>query len=696
MRLSLDDVKKTVTRRGGQPFLIPYVLRRGELSDALDALIALHDAWCGRSRATFPLDRPAELVGDYRLSRGLVACLAEWYTWRAPTWPGNAHPEEAAALDAAGITSPSMLRLALYDYVNDTASGFLLESQRESALTAFAASLGIARGTLDDLLGLDADDRAILERSDAAAPSAWQLAARYNQRVVEAVLANAASVEWVLTPEAAHGSGGGLGTIVKRICFLARRMGVQYDVTFLPDVADSGATRVSLELRVAERAAPYAVTPAPALQTLNNSNRTIVVTLFGPQEVTGAPNQYGVRLARLCRALLGYRRGAGDAERRANLAALASRGLHGTAQVYLHGRPVTFPLEPKLLRLMQVSSAQGADPFAIDASEATTAFDSDLERRLHADFAALERAGEAQGWRLEREPEPVLANDTILVPDFALTRGRQRVYLEIAGYWRPGYRERKARKLAALRGTVALVVAAPESARAEFAGLRDDFPLLWYANAVSAHALLTVLQRRYDDLEQRFATLDVASVAREVTLRGCVPPTESLALLHIYSRNEIGAALARVGDAQGIRWLDAVGLCAEVWLTATLAHVHEWVCAAPGERITFAALQERISAEVPAIARSGAGAVETLAGLAGLHIVRASLFEADVVTAAALLAQSIAAPATPPAQETRGRRAQPRVATRRKQQQNHEGTAFATSSFFSSEQSGGDTGPPET
>src|SRR5258706_5442099 len=93
MRLALRDVKKTVRRRDGVAFVTPYLLRPRERLRELEALVALHEAWIGRARATFPTERAAELVGDYRLARCLVACLGEWYEWPGRPSAGAA-PED--------------------------------------------------------------------------------------------------------------------------------------------------------------------------------------------------------------------------------------------------------------------------------------------------------------------------------------------------------------------------------------------------------------------------------------------------------------------------------------------------------------------------------------------------------------------------------------------------------------------------
>lgn len=741
MRLSLDDLKKAITRRGGQPYLTPYLLRPGELAAPIDSLIGLYDAWLGRPRASFPDDRPAELIGDYRVARSLVACLSEWYEWRSPAWPSVADAAEARALAERGISGPSELRLALYDHVNAVSGGYVSAASRESTLDAFATECGLRRPTLDALLNLDADDRAELVRIADTTPTAWELAARYNQRAVEALLFSSASVEWHIPADATDGSGGGLGTVVKRICFLARTMGVQYDVAFDQPTATDDVPGYDLQLRrVAERSHPYALT------SLDSLRRPLSVMLYGPQEVMGAPNQYGERLARLCRALLGYRR------QRAGTAALSGKGLRGSARVYLHGRPVTFLLDEQLLSLMDATAAASSQrqpsplPGLLEPGDA--AFDSSLERMLHDEFTALERAGEAHGWRLEREPEPLLVGETILVPDFAVTRGLKRVYLEIAGYWRPSYRERKVRKLNALRDSVPQVVAAPESGRADFAALDPSIPVLWYGNRVSAASLLALLDRSYDDFVQRLATLDTAQIRAEVQTRGWVAPAEAFALLHCYTRSELAAALAHLnaarqpdpgvphapthahggaaitaGRSRGdgdlptqnedgeneVHWLDGLGLCSAPWLAVLLARICAQVESASGGRLTLAALTELLASEMRELRNASPAAVEALAARAGLTVSRASIFDVEILSpqagaASAPHAPGIAAPLPAPAHaasppSSPGQSPQPRGSVRRKQQQKPPQPAYTTTSIFSfipSERPGNDDTEPDT
>jgi len=698
MRLALADIKKTISRRGGVTRLTPYLLRPGELVREIEALIALYEAWVGRERSDFPPDRAAELIGDYRLARCLTNCLAEDYAWQSPQWPGSASDDEAAALAERGIDSPTHLRLALYDWVNDHAEGYLSATNRASALDAFAASLGLRRATFDTLLALDGDAQAILRRLSDIPPTADELAQRYNQRAFEALLANAASVEWLAPADIGQAAGEPLGTVVKRLCFLARIMGVHYDLSFADDEALPDMPDAPPLARVAEAGVPYETGADDATETLEAAGRPIRVLLYGPQEISAAPAAYGERLARLCRALLGYRRGPEASSRRATL---AGSGLQGIAQVYLHGRPLPFMLDDKLLKLLGVD-ADGPEASA-GVAESRASYDSALEARFASEFAALERAEAAHSWRLEREPEPLLVGETILVPDFALTRGMRRVYLEIAGYWRPGYRERKARKLTALRGRVTLAIAAPEAARGELGVFEGVFPLLWYTrDHIRAHELIALLDRSYDDSARRLATLDLPRIAAEVRLRGRIPPRESYALLHSYTRAELDTALRALAgedtDAEAAPvWVDGLGLCDPKWLADLLARVRATVASTAEGRMPLTQLASHLREHEPTLADLDEATVETLAARAGLAVARTSIFAAEIVapevaSAIRANAESMASGKESQPQQPSRPIAQPRPRARRKQHrqneqngQDEQGSELAQLNFFSPE-----------
>lgn len=658
MRLALADIPKRFTHHDGEVTVAPRLLRLREARDALSAFIGLHEASQGLARADFPDDRPAQIAGDVRLARCLTTCLSDWYQWASPSWPQPATPDEAETLALQGIGSPGSLRLALYDRINTNHGGFLSASVREPALDAFAVSLGLTRATLDALLAQDDPRAARLTRMSATPPTPAALAARYNQRAVESLLASASDVTWRLEPHA----GASLGATVKRVCFLARRMGVSYEVTY----DDAGLPDTQL---VAERSGPYTIPT-----TLERARLPVIITLHGPREMMGPANQYGDRLARLCRALLGYRR---DVPTEAALGDLAI--LSGMATIHLHGRSCQFALEERLARLLHADPREDA---VSQSAADSVSFDSSLERRLHADFAALERAGETAGWRLEREPEPVILGDTILVPDFALTRENRRVYLEVAGYWRPDYRARKARKLATLRGAVALIVAAPEEARAEFAGLDASYPFLWYRDdSISAPAIVTAIERAYDDFPDRLAALDLPRLLAEVERRGVIPAAEAAPALRSYTRDEIARATAALAahaarqNAPKPEWLDGLGLSAPAMLDRLAASAHAYVADAGG-RLPLVALATRLAEGNEPLSEA---AVVGLARRAGLYIERASLFAAEVVIPGEEPLQTAETGARPePIAPDLHRKAQPRKAAPR----THSGVKWSAETLF--------------
>ncbi len=72
-------------------------------------------------------------------------------------------------------------------------------------------------------------------------------------------------------------------------------------------------------------------------------------------------------------------------------------------------------------------------------------FDSIVERRFEASFNGL------RGWRVVREPTPVILEDLVFVPDFKITRDDTEVMVEIIGFWREEYSKKKLEKLKKLQ-----------------------------------------------------------------------------------------------------------------------------------------------------------------------------------------------------------------------------------------------------
>ncbi len=88
------------------------------------------------------------------------------------------------------------------------------------------------------------------------------------------------------------------------------------------------------------------------------------------------------------------------------------------------------------------------------------AYDSSVEENFAKRFTAL-----SSGWKLKREPEPVIAGKYVLIPDFSFEREGVKLYMEVVGFWTTDYLMRKIEKLKKTRER--MLVAVDESLSCE-------------------------------------------------------------------------------------------------------------------------------------------------------------------------------------------------------------------------------------
>src|SRR5260370_32679757 len=159
----------------------------------------------------------------------------------------------------------------------------------------------------------------------------------------------------------------GIGAVIKRRCYLARKLGVYYDL--------------------ANEAEPAGGSTSPAILHL---------TLYGPQEMTGAPQQYGLRLARLCRMLMDYNHNASAPNRSARSSTLPSSAIiKAEATVYFLQRSYRFVIDTNVLILLHSPSSthtetrtststtlvtQSSTPSSLPSQTASSIFDSSIEQ----------------------------------------------------------------------------------------------------------------------------------------------------------------------------------------------------------------------------------------------------------------------------------------------------------------------------
>ncbi len=606
MRFSLQDVRKSFQRRSGELSVSLHFLHSGELHAEIVRLIAYYESLLGQPQRSFSFDDARACIGEYRMANCLIATLSNWYRWQPREWVSVLHTMGASA-ELMALISPVELRLALYNYVNTHFHGFLSVQQRGEALQAFAVHFQLAPSDLEYLLLLDSEEEEVLTREALQPPGAQEVAALYNQWVFESALFNASSVHFVIdcaafsASPASHNQSvstattAGVGSVVKQLCYLARRLGVYYDLEYL------SASQISV----------------------NESEQPLLLklTLYGPQDVTGAPQQYGLRLARLCRVLLGYGIAKSSAVQTARQphrkSQLATSIVQAEARIHFLQKAYNFVMTANLPSLLSSATLQEPVPPSLMRAngEQPELFDSSIEQAFAEAFISLANSQGADGWHLEREPEPLLLNNGIFIPDFAFTRGRKRVYMEILGFWTPSYRERKIQRLQQLQDRDDLLLAFPTDAYEAFADICAHFPFVIYHDQLSATDVLQVLRKHYDDFSVRLESVDVAAVREKVRCEGFLSERLCYDLLHCFRRSELQIAAERIvtHESGEIAFVAGIGLYHQSWLESFKQSFLQWLT--PIHTTTLHEAVQAINARYPLLHDCTANMIETLLGL---------------------------------------------------------------------------------
>lgn len=384
------------------------------------------------------------------------------------------------------------------------------------------------------------------------------------------------------------------------------------------------------------------------------------LTLAGPDAVVGPPAAAGPRLATVARRLL---RRLGPLDR-------------GVAHLVINDRAYVLPLDGALLRVPGLApdlvdgDAEPAAPTAGDAftwdgtaalpppsdrHDPADSYDSDVEARLARSFAALRRQRRAAGWRLVREPAPLMAGGRVVLPDFALERGELRVFVEVMGFWTPGYLVRKRAALEKLAPDLPLILAVAESSAHTLAGL--PFAVVPYRTSVPVHELLAIAEARYGDFAARTAGAgDRLARACAAEQGGRLSDATLATLLACYSPGELQRTLAAAAPPAGWRYIPTVGLCAPELLTRIGAALRQiWAAGDPAQRLTLTRVRSLLlGLPLP----DGDQPLAALLGqIPDCTVLRGSLFETEVGPPGAAL--PYAYPPAPPAKPVRARNAAP-------------------------------------
>jgi len=134
------------------------------------------------------------------------------------------------------------------------------------------------------------------------------------------------------------------------------------------------------------------------------------------------------------------------------------------------------------------------------------AFDSLVEEEFYNNFTSLK-----SGWKITREPPPLIVGRHVFIPDFSFEKRETKVYMEIAGFWTKNYLERKVEKLQQLRGVNIIIAANQRLACDKLAHLQGE--VFFYKKKVPLKPVLDFLNsREATDLDNEMRKLDVMNL----------------------------------------------------------------------------------------------------------------------------------------------------------------------------------------
>ncbi len=117
-------------------------------------------------------------------------------------------------------------------------------------------------------------------------------------------------------------------------------------------------------------------------------------------------------------------------------------------------------------------------------------FDSSIEERFYIDFQKV-----IKDWKIYREPETLVINGRLFIPDFLVEKNPFKIYVEIVGFWTKEYIREKLEKLRNFKDGEILILLNQELSKEDF----TDFNVIKYKNKVD----ISLVYRWLKDYERK-------------------------------------------------------------------------------------------------------------------------------------------------------------------------------------------------
>jgi len=162
----------------------------------------------------------------------------------------------------------------------------------------------------------------------------------------------------------------------------------------------------------------------------------------------------------------------------------------------------------KRIYKLRLTSVQVGDKIrsATLKRESGVSFDSSVEEKFYRDFQSLE-----SGWKITREPTPIITGRHVFIPDFCFERSGMKVYMEIAGFWTKKYLEKKIKKLQQLQGVDILIAADEKLACDKLKRVKGE--VIFYKGKVPIKPIIEFLKSREEaHIQREIQDLDLSQL----------------------------------------------------------------------------------------------------------------------------------------------------------------------------------------
>ena len=282
--------------------------------------------------------------------------------------------------------SPTYIRKVLFE--ESSKMGLALnESERDTIMRVAASKVNLTISRMKEIMWSDLEGNLILEAFDTISPQ--DLLGWYNLSLIQTLLFNCRRLEFSVYK----------GVNWKRILRNVKHLGLMYN------------------LRHEEKDIS---TPRPLDPPRDLTYTNLICSIDGPISLFKLTDKYGTSIARLLPIII-------SSEKWSLSASIVRKTMSGK-KIY-EFKTNSSELPPLL-----------SDPFKNIFQQK---FDSSVEEKFANRFEQS-----ANGWKLVREPEPLIVSDgTAFIPDFMFQKYDKKVYLEVVGFWTKEYIEKKLRKL---------------------------------------------------------------------------------------------------------------------------------------------------------------------------------------------------------------------------------------------------------